>query len=295
MKLLIPRLSGFCPGVKYAEKILFQKRKNKAQIPIYVYGYMINNRKYIDYLKKFNILTVMAINKIEKGTHVAIRTHGINRNEEKYLQNHFQVIDLTCKHVKRVQLKIKEYSDQGYYILITGKKDHPEIKSLASYSHDYFIIETHKDLKVFLKKGKKLFHQINKPEYLSIMVVSQTTGSRELFETTIASVKQKWGQNIKIVVFDSICPVTDKKEKEALKMQKQAEISFVIGDKLSSNANKLYKTLKRKNKNVFFIEDIKELKSLNLCLANYNIALVVSSASTPMFVEKNILAYLEEL
>ena len=60
----------------------------------------------------------------------------------------------------------------------------------------------------------------------------------------------------------------------------------------NANANKLFQKLKIKRKETYFIENLEGLKMLNLPLAEYRSALVVSSSSTPPFIERETVDYL---
>jgi 4-hydroxy-3-methylbut-2-enyl diphosphate reductase len=292
MQVIRPKLSGFCPGVRNAVKKLFQEKKKIGLNPIYAYGNIINNSNYIAYLGEHRIQTVETTDNLAQGSYVAIRTHGINRQEELLLKIRFNTIDLTCVNVKRVQLSISDHSRQGYFIVITGKKDHPEIKGLISYAQDYLVIENYPELELFLKQD--LSH-LKEKGYNKLFIVSQTTGSQDLFEQTVTGIKKICGKQMEVAIYDSICPVTERKEQEALRLQKQVDITFVVGDTISSNANKLYNILSGAKTPVYFIADLKELLSLKLPLSTYSEALVVSSASTPLFIEEEICNYLKKI
>jgi (E)-4-hydroxy-3-methyl-but-2-enyl pyrophosphate reductase len=292
MQVIIPKLSGFCPGVRNAEKKLLRENKRINPGRIYAYGNIINNSNYIEYLSRQNIHTLENVDTLKHGSYVAIRTHGINKQEEERLQNIFKLIDLTCINVKRVQLSILDHTERGYFIVITGKKNHPEIKGLISYARDFKVIETKNELEHFLKSIVSLLKQ---KSYHKFFIVSQTTGSKDIFENTVHSLKKICTPQIEIAVSNSICPITNRKEEEALRLQQQVDITFVVGDTLSSNANKLYNILAKEKKTVYFIADLKELRSLKLPLARYKRALLVSSASTPFFIEDEIRIFLENV
>ncbi len=291
MKVLVPRLTGFCPGVKAAEKRIFSEIKNSPQKKLSVIGMMINNRKYIEYLKENNIQTIESADNIPDDSTLFIRTHGIDREtQSRLLQNH-NLIDLTCRNVKRVQKTIKIHSEKGQTIIITGKKSHPEVTGLKSYGSEVFVIETPEELENFLSNLKIDGTAFNPASVSGIFITSQTTGSRTLFESAIEKIRSRWPE-LTVESFNSICPVTEKKENEALEIQQEVDISFVIGDPLSSNAKKLYRRLSESGRKTFFIQDVHELKELDIDFSGLESALVVSSASTPDFVEKEVVKYL---
>ena len=291
MKVIVPKRSGFCPGVKHAEKKLFKTKNVEGNTPIYVYGYMINNSNYIKYLEENRIYTVESPEGLPEGALVVIRTHGIDRRVEAELRKRFDVIDLTCPNVKRVQLKLQEESDKGALVVITGKKTHPEVLGLVSYAARAEVIENEEDLARFIEWCKSHREEVCS-RFSKIFVASQTTGSRNLFVRVLTEVRSSCNSDIPVEEFNSICPITANKEKDSLKIQKRVNVTFVIGDPLSSNANKLYTVLKNADPSTFFIQDAEELKSI--ALSGYKVAQVVSSASTPEFVEEAVISYLEE-
>ena len=294
MKVLIPKLSGFCPGVKAAERSIFDEIEEHPDDSHSVLGMMINNSKYISYLGGHGVSTIDNTDSLEKGSTVFIRTHGIDRDLQNRLKKDYRLIDLTCRNVKRVQMIIREHSDKGAFVFITGKKSHPEVLGLQSYGRHTLIFETEADIKNFISQPMINGDAFNPSDFSEIFVTSQTTGSRKLFTSAIASIRDKWPE-ASIDSFDSICPVTEKKENEALLLQQKADISFVIGDPLSSNAGKLYTILRKADTRTWFIQDVNELKTLGIDFNSIRTALVVSSASTPMFVETGVVDYLKNI
>ncbi|MDC7226676.1 MAG: 4-hydroxy-3-methylbut-2-enyl diphosphate reductase [Spirochaetales bacterium] len=292
MIVKIPRLSGFCPGVKNAEKKIFKALSDRPEEKHSVLGMMINNRRYIEYLEQHGVKTVGSIDEFERSTTVYIRTHGLDRKLQEALEEDFTITDLTCINVKRVQEIINEHSNKGAAVIITGKKSHPEVAGLKSYGEQVMVIETYEELDDFIKNEKFNGAGFEPEKYTEIFITSQTTGSRLLFESAKAKISQKW-KNKRIESFNSICPVTERKEIEALALQKETEISFVIGDPLSSNANKLFNRLKQENPDTWFIQDADDLDKLDIDINRYSSALVVSSASTPQFVEEEVVKRLE--
>ena len=294
MKVFIPPHSSFCPGIKSANSRIFEWQEKRPSKDIYILGHMIHNRRYCDYLKARGIQTVENTGQIPPGSLAVIRTHGIDRRIEAALRDRFEVLDLTCTKVKRLQRLIRKYSMSGYFTIIVGKKTHPEIISLVSYAERYYVVENETDLTIFLNNAS-LFLDTDETNYKNIFTLSQTTGNRSLFEKTIQALKDTFKSGFNVQFLDSFCSNTSLREKESLAIQKEVDVTLVIGDALSSNAKKLYEILKNNNKSTFFIQDLDDLIEMNLPLSRYGGAQVVSSSSTPPFIEKEIADYLENL
>jgi 4-hydroxy-3-methylbut-2-enyl diphosphate reductase len=277
-----------------AEKKIFRARKENKDVHIHILGYLIHNQTYIDYLARNSVVTVSGLEGVEAGSTVVIRTHGLQRQIEEGLRGSYRVLDLTCPKVKKIQLLIHDYAGKGYFVLITGKKDHPEVQGLVSYARRSDVIETVEDIRRF--SGILPSSGIGK-----IFVVSQTTGDIRLFGQTVRQVGERAAScGIPVESFNSICSITAMREREALKLQRKVDVTFVIGDRISSNATKLYKILAAEGgRAVFFVNSREETESAARSAHGENrawkTAQVVSSSSTPAFLEQEIVDYLEGL
>ena len=291
MKVIVPRFSGFCPGVGNAEKRLFREKTRLGDRKIWVYGSLIHNRNYISFLEEKGIETVSGIEDLPSGEVYAIRTHGLSREEEVILKEKGEVIDLTCPKVRAIQNKVAEYAGDGFFTVISGRRTHPEVKGIVSRADEFVVVENPEDLEKFIADNPAQINGLSRKE--GVLIVSQTTGDRSLFELIHSKLTSRFGDRVRIVALDTICPVTGKREREALERQKDVDVTFVVGDRISSNACRLFETLKHTGKPVFFIQDLEGLE--NILLDGYRSAQVVSSSSTPSFIEDQIVDYLDRL
>ena len=289
MKVITARYSGFCPGVMQAEKKIFKARQENPAEPIFILGYLIHNHTYIDYLTRNSVTTVSSAADVPEGSRVVVRTHGLQRQVEEDLRTKYRVLDLTCPKVKKIQLLIKDYAEKGYFVIITGKKDHPEVQGLVSYAESSGVIETEEDIRRFTESL-----ELSAPR--KIFVVSQTTGDPRLFAQTVRRVgEEAASRGVELASFNSICSITAMREGAALKLQKKVDVTFVIGDRISSNATKLYKVLAARSPAVFFVNSREDAEAVTARERDpsWKTAQIVSSSSTPAFLEKEISDYLE--
>ncbi|MCX8058713.1 MAG: hypothetical protein N3A58_04815 [Spirochaetes bacterium] len=351
MKIIIPKFSGFCPGVKKAEKLLFElinrlnlnnnknysntsnKKCNKGNNfheNYFLLGPIIHNKYYIEILKNKGLTVIdeddlnflqdenillyeenlkIFFNKILEKYNLdykyipIIRTHGIPQQFEYFIQKYFsKYIDLTCFKIKKIQNLIKEYNKKNFTTIISGKKNHPEVISLKSFSKNYFIIESKEEIKNIFEKIKS--QNINK-----ILLISQTTYNYDIFNFAkneiLNFIKDK---NIEFTYFNTICEITYNREKEAQNYLGKVDLIIIIGDKTSSNSIKLYNFIKNNEKNnikdkTIFIESFNDFLSIFLNnnfmteVKNNKIKkiMIISSSSTPEILEKEIVNYLNNL
>ena len=71
-------------------------------------------------------------------------------------------------------------------------------------------------------------------------------------------------------------------------MSRNCDVSIVLGDYLSSNSKRLYDNLKQKNDEVYFIEKPDDLSKIINNIKDKNKVMLVSSASTPSFIEDSV-------
>lgn len=66
-----------------------------------------------------------------------IRSHGVTRREqEELIADGLRVVDATCPFVKKIHTLVQEYSENGYYVVIIGSGDHPEVQGIVGWSDE---------------------------------------------------------------------------------------------------------------------------------------------------------------
>ena len=82
-----------------------------------------------------------------------------------------------------------------------------------------------------------------------------------------------------ISVLDTICNATEERQTEARKIAAESDLMIVIGDKHSSNTQKLYEISKKECANTYYIQTIKDL-DLTRLKSTDNVG-ITAGASTP--------------
>ena len=67
-------------------------------------------------------------------------------------------IDATCPFVARIHKIVREKTEEGYFILIAGDKDHPEVQGIVGHcDENYYVFKDEDQLKSFFSKNYKNF------------------------------------------------------------------------------------------------------------------------------------------
>ncbi len=279
MTILISKYNGFCSGVKIAvdkaNKTLDDEKK------LYSYGEIIHNKDVIEELESKG-LTVIEDIPSNSDTKLLIRAHGVGKQIiDKLNENNVDFIDATCVKVKKIHKIVEEYKNNGYNIIITGDKNHPEVLGILGWcNYEATVISSIEEfLNIKIESNK------------NYCLVSQTTFNTETFQKVVDLIEEKNYSNIKI--FNTICNATRERQEACIELAKKCDVMLIIGSKNSSNTKKLYELSKEICLNTFLIENYKEIP-YNYIDKN-TIVGVSAGASAPDRIIEEVINMLENL
>ncbi|MGM9877950.1 MAG: 4-hydroxy-3-methylbut-2-enyl diphosphate reductase [Bacilli bacterium] len=263
-----PKVFGCCSGsIKAINMAIELKEKNKNK-NVYIYKEILHNKYIIDYLEKKDIYCIDDLSLINKNDILIIRAHGEAKSTYDYLEdNGIKYYDATCINVKKIhELVINKYNE-GYKIIIIGKKDHPEvIGTNGQINNSAIIIESEEDYKLLDKKEK-------------YYVVNQTTANIEKSQKFYNYLKEN---NYDYIFDNTICNNQKLIHDSSVNLAKTMDLMIVIGGNNSSNTKELYNKCLKVQKNTYLFSNIKDfyefIKKENIS-DNINIG-ITGSAST---------------
>ncbi len=250
-----------------------KKLKNEnGSAKIWVLGELIHNSHVINELEELGIHTVDELPENETGVCI-IRSHGASPEVIKDVtEKGFEIVDLTCPDVKKVQQKAIELAKENYLVIIVGKPEHPEVVAIKAnakqFGEDVYVIpdiNSLKEIEPLVKEKKR------------VGVVVQTTQRIEVLNeilnylTTIAK---------EIKVHNTICNSTQMRQKEARDLAENSDLMVVVGSKKSANTTHLAEILKDITKTIH-IETDEELSQFDDIIKNAENISITAGASTP--------------
>ena len=288
MKVIEIRPRGYCHGVVNALRIVKKViREESYPRPIYVLGQVVHNQQITDFFSLYGVISLDTpgktrlemLEEIDSGT-VIFTAHGIsekviNRAKEKGLT----YLNATCKDVLKVHTAVQNKLADGYKVIYIGHRNHPEPEGILDISDDIYFVENEKDV---LLLPNKLIHE-------KIFVTNQTTLSMYDIESVLNFIEGKFPQ----YEFDNeICNATTIRQ-DAVMNQDEVDLMLVVGDKKSSNSNKLVEVGKKtKAKISFLIQNVSDIDIEWLNSANS--VSITSGASTPSTVTKEVIDFLHQ-
>ena len=268
MKVIKAKTAGFCFGVKRAVDTVYEQADTCGG-PIYTYGPIIHNEEVVKDLESRGVSVIRSEEELEgitEGT-VIIRSHGVEKRIcDKLRGKGLRIVDATCPFVKKIHNIVEKESAEGKYILIIGNPDHPEVIGIRGWAgSNVSVIQNADDIeKVDFSKNKK------------ICVVSQTTFNYNKFQDLVEIIKKK---SYDISVLNTICNATKERQTEARSIAESVDAMIVIGDKHSSNTQKLYEICRNACNNTYYIQTLDDL-DLNQ-LGSVETVGITAGASTP--------------
>jgi len=278
--ITLARHAGFCYGVKRA---VLTTKKLKVENPdkeIYILGELIHNSQVIKELEELGIKTVDELPQNACGICV-IRSHGAPYEVMEEIKNKgWEVVDLTCPDVKKVQNEAIQLVKEDYLLIILGKPEHPEVVAIKSnakrYGENILVIPDISTLRVYedtIKKHKK------------VGVVVQTTQRIEFLGSLV---KELTPLTKELKIINTICASTSLRQSEAYSLAEKSDLMIVVGSKKSANTTHLSEILCKKTRTIH-IESDDELEMYpDIIEKSQNIG-VTAGASTPQYLIEKVI------
>ena len=281
MEVTVAKTAGFCFGVKRAvEKVYDQIGRTEKRI--YTYGPIIHNEQVVGDLREKGVEVIDSLEELKtiRNAVVVIRSHGVGKNVYEILkENGVEIVDATCPYVKKIHRIVEKQSAEGRKVLIIGSEDHPEVQGIKGWGDERTVVI--EDMDDFLK--------LQLPENEKLCIVSQTTFNYKKFQDLVEILNKK---GYDIGVCNTICNATEERQLEAKSIAKGVDAMVVIGDKQSSNSQKLYEISKKECENTFFVQTLRDL-DLKLFESTGKVG-ITAGASTPQKIIKEVHASMTE-
>ena len=269
-ELTIAKSAGFCFGVTRAVNMVYEAIE-KENVPIYTYGPIIHNDEVVKDMEKNGVTVINDLDELsshKKGVMI-IRSHGISKAEyDKIKDCGFEVLNATCPFVSKIHRYVEDYSSKGYDIIIVGSPKHPEVCGIKGWAEEkchVTIINSPEDAEKYTKNSTK-----------KLCIVSQTTFNYNKFQDIVEIIAKK---GYDITVLNTICNATEVRQTEARKVAQCSDVMIVIGDRHSSNTQKLFEICKNECKNTYYIQTSDEMDYTQI-RSNNNVG-ITAGASTP--------------
>lgn len=239
--------TGFCFGVRRAIDMLENVARERGGVE--TLGAVVHNQQVLQSLAEIGVRTVSNLDDI-KGDTVATSSHGISPQvEEEIRARHIDIINITCPFVRRAQVAARRLAESGFYVIIYGDADHPEVRGILGWAAGKGIAITDEK---FITALDRL------PRRLGIL--SQTTQVPARFtEFAKHIIDAALVKDSEIRIIDTICHDIRQRQAAAMELAAEVDLMLVIGGRSSANTNRLVELCSTAAK-TYLVETAAEIK-----------------------------------
>ena len=270
MNVELAKTAGFCFGVKRAVDTVYQQIEQYRGEKIFTYGPIIHNEEVIKDLRSHGVEVLNDEEELKTADAdvVVIRSHGVAKYIYDILEERgITCVDATCPFVKKIHKIVAEKSAEGSYIVIVGNGEHPEVQGIRGWAGEQVtVVQTPEDAERFELPDKDQ----------KVCIVAQTTFNYNKFKELVEIISKK---RYDIVVLNTICNATKETQTEPHPIAARVDAMVVIGDKRSSNTQKLFEICKEECLNTYYIQTLDDL-DINQLRSVESVG-ITAGASTP--------------
>ncbi len=285
-EITLAKYAGFCYGVKRAVETVKKIKSDNKDKNVYVLGELIHNSNVIKELESFGIVSLEKLP--EKGEGICvIRSHGESPQTFEQIKNAgFEVYDLTCPDVKKVQQKAIELVKEGYFLVIVGKEEHPEVSAIKAnakqFSDNVIVADS-------LYKLQNIENTLK--EHKKIGIVVQTTQTLATLNPIIEYLVKV---SKELHIANTICPSTSRRQAEISELAKGNDLIVIVGSKNSANTTHLADIASEFTKTIH-IESSEELEQYAQIIDISEKIAISAGASTPQSIIDDVYAKIKEM
>ena len=235
-------------GVRRAINILERVARERGGVE--TLGAVVHNQQVLRRLADIGVTVVTGVADIQ-GSLVVIRSHGVGPQIEGEIQaRHIEIIDTTCPFVKRAQVAARRLAESGFFTIVFGDVDHPEVKGILGWAD-----------------GKGMATQdtsgLDGPDNLPrrLGVLSQTTQIPARFAQFVKKViDSALAKDSELRIIDTICHDIRRRQADTLRLADKSDLVIVVGGHNSANSKHLAELCSKVTK-TYLIETADEIQT----------------------------------
>jgi len=256
---------GYCMGVRRAVDLAIKTAKSEAARPIYTLGPLIHNPQAIESLRLLGIETLKG-NEVDgrvANRTVILRAHGISPDLRKKLEGFgARVVDATCPRVLANQRKARQFSEEGFSVVLVGDRNHGEIMAVTGCAPGCSVAGSAREAEALSLKEP-------------VGVLAQTTVSEEEYDAVCGVLRSRYAR---VEIVDTICPATRERQESLVRLAQKTNAIIVVGGRGSANTTRLFRAAEALGKPSWHIETAQEIPP---GIFQYASVGITAGASTP--------------
>ncbi|MBN1342944.1 MAG: 4-hydroxy-3-methylbut-2-enyl diphosphate reductase [Phycisphaerae bacterium] len=280
MKVLVAENRGFCFGVQDAVELALRTASERTRGTVYALGPIIHNPQEVGRLEDAGVNQSTQLDQVPPGSTLLIRSHGVRPEViEEARRRGLQVVDATCKLVKRAQQIVQELHDDGYQVVMIGDANHPEVMGVVGYADEVIVINSPDEA------AQRV------PDRARLGVVAQTTHAPEYVAKVVAAIVARPFREVKIV--STLCNEVSRRQSAAVDLCGRVDVMFIIGGLHSANTRQLARLCEEQGVTTWHLETWDQFRPE--MVVGKTTAGVAAGTSTPERIVQDFVKRLEQI
>ena len=245
MRVIRSEVLGLCFGVRDALAIM--KGVDRPE-EVTVHGELVHNPIVLHQLERRGFKTSgESTREVPAETPVVLITaHGISDSERHRLERAGKtLIDTTCPLVERAHRAAITLRDQGYHVLIIGRRGHVEVRGIAEDLPSVDIVESEADVITY--------------PHARLGILCQTTAPERLVKGVRRAVEER-NPDAEIRFVDTVCLPTKDHQRALDRLLDRVDAMVVVGGRNSNNTRELVTLCRERDVPAIHVQDATELE-----------------------------------
>ncbi len=278
MKVLVAEKRGFCFGVQDAVEAAVSTAGESPKGTVYALGPVIHNPQEVSRLEAAGVNQKTELDQVPPGSTLVIRSHGVRPEViDGARRRGLNVVDATCRLVKRAQQIVQQLHEDGYQVVMIGDANHPEVVGVVGYADRVIVINSPEEV------ADRVPHRAR------LGLVAQTTHAPEHVARVVAAVVSQPFLEVRIV--NTLCNEVSRRQAAAVALCGQVDVMFILGGLRSANTRQLARLCEQQGVATWHVETWDQFRPE--MVAGKTTAGVAAGTSTPEWIIQDFIKRLE--
>ena len=239
MRILRAEVMGMCFGVRDALASIAAVVEPER---VTIHGELVHNEVVLTQLgtRGFRMAGERDRQRVPETPAVLITAHGVSDREKAPLHAAGkEVIDTTCPLVTRVHQAAQKLQDQGYHVLVIGRRGHVEVQGIIEDLDSFDIVQTPEEVRRY--------------PHRRLGAVCQTTATARTVARVRTAIVDR-NPDADVCFIDTVCLPTKEHQKALERLLGQVEAMVVVGGRNSNNTKELVALCRERDVPAFHVQ-----------------------------------------
>jgi 4-hydroxy-3-methylbut-2-en-1-yl diphosphate reductase len=244
MKVIRAEVMGMCFGVRDALKVIAAIESPGA---VTIHGQLVHNEAVLTQLEAHGFAMAGEAERrpLPETPTVLITAHGVSDRERQRLEAAGKrLVDTTCPLVTRVHQAALGLCDEGYHVLVIGKRGHVEVRGIVEDLTSFDVIESEDEVLTY--------------PHARLGIVCQTTAAARNVAKVREAVAAR-NSHAEVRFIDTVCLPTKEHQRSLERLLGQVEAMVVVGGRNSNNTRELVALCRERGVPALHVQDAADL------------------------------------